>query len=78
MRHLAKHKSQANQDLLALYDLWFNSRLNCPKAFVITYCFSLKAFSLQSIYLMDAGSNISPIPQSRKHRQRCDYARDYL
>jgi len=39
---------------------------------------SLKAFSLQSIYLIDSGPNIGPIPQSRKHRQRCDYACDHL
>jgi hypothetical protein len=32
-------------------DLWFNSQLNCPKSCVSTHGLSLKAFSLQSIYL---------------------------
>jgi len=43
--------NQSIQGLLGFCDLWFNSQLNCPKSYVSTHDLSLKALSLQSIYL---------------------------
>jgi len=70
-------------------DLWFNSQLNCPKSCVSTHGLSLKAFSLQSIYLSSykittapdmrlpgnpAGRRLRPKPEFKARESRASEA----